>query len=139
MKAAPHPLINSTRTTQRLLLLSFPPPGPKHTVDEDNGFLNGVLVVELRVEQRLVEVHAVVCALVPADVQVIHVYVTQVTHHFHLVLDCSEMNERLVEQLPNKKCFVIWSGRISAITLFVPKQASILTTKTQRRKANFDG
>lgn len=57
------------------------------TIYEYYGLLNGVLVAELRVEQRSADKGAIVGGLVPAHMQMVNVDVTQRTHHLHLVLD----------------------------------------------------
>lgn len=57
------------------------------TIDEHNGLLDGMLVAELRIEQRSADKGAIVGGLVPAHMQMVNVDVTQRTHHLHLVLD----------------------------------------------------
>ena len=46
-----------------------------------------MLVAELGVEQCSADKGAVVGGLVPAHMQMVNVYMTQRTHHLHLVLD----------------------------------------------------
>lgn len=60
------------------------------TIDEDNGFLDGILVVELGVQQSLVNEGAIESALVPSNVQVVNVDMTETPHHFHLVVHCEK-------------------------------------------------
>ena len=55
------------------------------TVNKNDGFLDGVLVVELWVKQRLINKRAEVGTLVPAHVQMIDVNMTKIAHHLHLV------------------------------------------------------
>lgn len=57
------------------------------TINEHNRLFNGMLVTELRVEQRSANKGAIVGGLVPAHMQMVNVDVTQRTHHLHLVLN----------------------------------------------------
>jgi len=58
------------------------------TINENNGLVDAELVVELRVNESFVDVRPKVCALIPADVQVIDVHMTQILHHFQLITHC---------------------------------------------------
>lgn len=57
------------------------------TINEHNRLFNGMLVTELRVEQRSANKGAIVGGLVPAYMQMVNVDMTQRTHHLHLVLN----------------------------------------------------
>lgn len=57
------------------------------TVNKHNRLFNGMLVTELRVEQRSANKGAIVGGLVPAHMQMVNVDMTQRTHHLHLVLN----------------------------------------------------
>lgn len=57
------------------------------TINEHNRLFNGMLVTELRVEQRSANKGAIVGGLVPAHMQMVNVDMTQRTHHLHLVLN----------------------------------------------------
>lgn len=55
------------------------------TIYKNNGLINAELVVELWVHQSFVDVCPKVGALVPANVQMINVNMTQILHHFKLI------------------------------------------------------
>lgn len=57
------------------------------TVNKHHGLLDSVLVAELGVQQGSAHEGAVVRGLVPADVEVVDVDVTEAPHHLHLVLN----------------------------------------------------
>ena len=59
--------------------------GDTLTVDEDDRLFDRALVVKLRVEEVLVDERPEVGALIPADVKMVDVHLTQVPHHLHLV------------------------------------------------------
>jgi len=58
------------------------------TVNENNRLINAELVVELRINKSFVDVRPKVCALIPADVQVIDIHMAQILHHFQLITHC---------------------------------------------------
>lgn len=70
----------------------LPPPPPPHSLREPRTpgsralALPAHLVVELRLNDRLVDKGAEVGRLVPPDRVVVHVHLPQAAHHFHLVL-----------------------------------------------------
>ncbi len=83
------PILPNTKLLPTLLY-TCQSPSKCLTIDEHDGFVNRVLIIELGVKESFVEVHAIVCALVPADVQVVHIHMSQIPHHLHLVVNCNE-------------------------------------------------
>lgn len=73
------------------MLSSFRP--GQLTINEHDGLFDGVLIAELRVEQRSADKGAIVGGLVPAHMQMVNVDVAQRTHHLHLVLDYRQREE----------------------------------------------
>ena len=55
------------------------------TINKNNGLVNAELVVKLWVDQSFVDVRPKVGALVPADMQMIDVNMTQILHHLQLI------------------------------------------------------
>ena len=76
-----------------------------HTIYKDYRFFYRMLVVELRVKQCLVDEGAKVCALIPANMQVVNIHMSQMPHHLHLVGNCQQNIEKEFYVLPCKALF----------------------------------
>merc|ERR1719446_1896951 len=59
--------------------------GSRRIIDDDDAVLDILLVVELRLDARVLDEGAEVGGLVPPDRVVVHVHLAQAAHHLHLI------------------------------------------------------
>lgn len=66
------------------------------TVNENDGFLNGVLVAELGVQEGAGDKRPIVGRLIPAHVKMVDVDMAEAAHHFHLILNYGREGKKQV-------------------------------------------
>lgn len=86
------------------------------TINKHHRLLDGMLVTELRVQQRSTDKRAVICGLIPADVKMVDVNVTQAPHHLHLVLNWKRWKERENEFISLLWGMIVPAKKIKTLT-----------------------
>lgn len=76
------------------------------TVNENDRFLDGVLVTELGIQESTGNKGAIVRGLIPADMEMVNIDMAKTTHHFHLILNWRGEREREKKKRGTIKHFV---------------------------------